>query len=182
MKEQSNVIKAFENGVFLFNYGFQKEKPNMSDKAQPNWVKVSKTRFDMIKDAVQKARKNNLQSKPKNASPINFDNSNKLIQDIVHGNITHEKALNKMANIDNNFPKIIELKSFYPNQIKVVNIYYMVNEIFTREAKELVENKGELILKNSKSDHSDEQKQLNTARQGFAEQPMNNLTLQIYLI
>ena len=41
-KNRSGVIKAFENGVFPFNYRFQKEKPNMPDKALPNWVKVSK--------------------------------------------------------------------------------------------------------------------------------------------
>ena len=48
-KNRISVIKAFENGVFPFNYGFQKEKPDMSDKALPNWVKVSKKRFNMIK-------------------------------------------------------------------------------------------------------------------------------------
>ena len=41
-KNRSNVIKAFVNRVFPFNYGFQKEKPDMSDKRLPNWVKVSK--------------------------------------------------------------------------------------------------------------------------------------------
>ena len=48
-KNKGNVIKAFENGLFPFNFGFQKEKPDMSDKALPNWVKVSKKRFNMIK-------------------------------------------------------------------------------------------------------------------------------------
>ena len=48
----------------------------------------------------------------------------------------------------------------------------MVSEIFTGETKKLVENnKGELDLEKSKSDHSDEQKESNTARQRFAEQP-----------
>ena len=46
---RSNVIKASENGIFPFNYRFQKEKPDMSDKALPNLVKVSKKRFDTIK-------------------------------------------------------------------------------------------------------------------------------------
>ena len=35
-KNGSNVIKASENGAFPFNYGFQKEKPDVSDKALPN--------------------------------------------------------------------------------------------------------------------------------------------------
>ena len=32
---RSSVIKAFKNGVFPFNYGFQKENPDMTDKALP---------------------------------------------------------------------------------------------------------------------------------------------------
>ena len=40
-KNSSNVIKAFEKGFFPFNYGFQKEKSDMSDKALTNWLKVS---------------------------------------------------------------------------------------------------------------------------------------------
>ena len=64
-----------------------------------------------------------------------------------------------MADINNNFGKITELKSFNSNQIKVVNTYFMMSEIFTGVAKELMENnKGEIYLKKSKSDHSDEQK------------------------
>ena len=54
---------------------------------------------------VQNARRNNLQASPKHAGPINFDASDKLIQVIVHGNIIHEEALNKMADIDNNLKK-----------------------------------------------------------------------------
>ena len=102
-KNKSNVIMAFQNGVFPFNYGFQKEKPDMSVKALPNWVKVNKKRFDAIKNAVQNAKRNNLLARPQHASLINFDASNKLIQDIAHGNITHEEASNKIADINNSF-------------------------------------------------------------------------------
>ena len=51
----------------------------MSDKALPNWVKVSKKRFDTVKNAVQNAKRDNLQSIPQYASLINFDNSNMTI-------------------------------------------------------------------------------------------------------
>ena len=78
---------------------------------------------------------------------------------MVHGNITYEEALNKMADINNNFTKITELKSFNPNQIKVANTYFMVSEIFTGKTKIFMENnEGELYLSKSKSDHSDKQK------------------------
>ena len=88
-------LRYFKTECFRFNYGFQKEKPDMSEKALPNWVKVSKKRFDAIKNAVQNSKRDNLQARPHHVSPINFDNSSKLIQDIVHGNITYEEALNK---------------------------------------------------------------------------------------
>ena len=45
-KNRNNVIKAFENGVFPFNDGFQKKKElDMSDKALPDWVKVSEKKI-----------------------------------------------------------------------------------------------------------------------------------------
>ena len=144
----------------------------MSDKALPNWVKVSKKRFDAIKNSVQNAKGNNLQARPQHASLINFDNSNKLIQDIVHGNITYEDALKKMPDINDNFTNVTELKSLNPNQIKAANTYFMVNEIFTGKTKKFMEdNEGELYLFKSKSNHSNKQKESNTIRQRFAEQP-----------
>ena len=77
-----------------------------------------------------------------------------------------------MADIDDNFTKITEQKSFNPNQIKVVNIYLQVNEIFTGKTKKFMKNnEDELYLFESKSDHSDEQKESNIARQRFTEQP-----------
>ena len=94
----------------------------------------------MIKNALQNARKNNLQTRPQHSSPIDFDESNELIYEIVHGNITHEEALNKMAE-GNGVAKAIKEN-----------------------------NKGELYVSESKSVYSDEQKESNKARQRFAEQ------------
>ena len=57
---KGNVIKAFEDGIFPFNNGFyQKEESNMADKALPDWVKVDKKRFDMIKMEIQNAKNKN---------------------------------------------------------------------------------------------------------------------------
>ena len=116
--------------------------------------------------------RDNLQARPQRSSPINFDNSNKLIQDIVHGNITHKEALDKMGGIDDNFTNITEQESLNSKQVKVANIYFMVSEIFTGNTKKFMENnKGELYVFESESHHSDEQKESNIARQRFAEQP-----------
>ena len=81
-----------------------------------------------------------------------------------------------MADINNNFRKITELKSFNQNQIKVAKTYFMMNEIFTGVAKEIKENnKAEIYVSESKSVYSDEQIESNTARQRFAEQPNEQL-------
>ena len=113
-----------------------------------------------------------MQARPQHVSPINFNNSNKLIQDIVHGSITYKEEFNKMADMDDNFTKITKLKRFKPNQIKVANTYFMVSESFIGKNKKFMENnEGELYLFESKSDHSDAQKESNIARQRFAEQP-----------
>ena len=44
-KNKSNVIMAFKNEVFPFNYRFHKEMADMSHKALPNCVKVSKKKI-----------------------------------------------------------------------------------------------------------------------------------------
>ena len=82
----------------------------MSDKALPNWVKVSKKglmrqkmQFKMLKEILYKLDHRLIQT---------------LIQDIVHGNITHEEALNKMADIDYNFTKITEKKVLTQTKLK----------------------------------------------------------------
>ena len=65
-----------------------------------------------------------------------------------------------MAGIYDNFKKNIEIKSFYPNQIKVINTYFMLSETFNGETKKSVKNnEGGLDFFKSKSDHSDEQKE-----------------------
>ena len=49
--------------------------------------------FDMIKNKVQNAGNNNLQARPNRKSLINFNESNKLLQDIEHSKIIYEEAL-----------------------------------------------------------------------------------------
>ena len=73
----------------------------MSDKQPdelklPKWVKVKKKRFDVIKNKVQNARDNNLQARQNRGSLINFDKSNKLLQDIEHSKVTYEEALKRI--------------------------------------------------------------------------------------
>ena len=58
--------------------------------------KSKKKRFDVIKNKVQNARDNNLQARQNRGSLINFDKSNKLLQDIEHSKVTYEEALKRI--------------------------------------------------------------------------------------
>ena len=44
-------------------------------------------------------KSNSLQARPNRGSPITFNESNKLLQDIEHSRITHEEALKRINNI-----------------------------------------------------------------------------------
>ena len=57
--------------------------------------KSKQKRFARIKNKVQNAKNNNLQARPF-GKVIDFIESNKLIQEAVHGKITHEKALKRI--------------------------------------------------------------------------------------
>ena len=86
----------------------------MFHKALPEWVKVSKKRFDTIKNKVQNAKNNNLQARPL-GNPINFTKSSKFIQVMAHVEITSEEALKKIISIRNDICEIISQKTFDTN-------------------------------------------------------------------
>ena len=93
----------------------------MSDKALPDWVKVDEKRFNVIKNEIQPAKNKNLQARPNRGSPIYFDKSYKLIQDIEHSNITHKEALKIITDIRKNIERLNDLNEFNLNQVKVLN-------------------------------------------------------------
>ena len=121
----------------------------------------------MIKNGFQQAKRNDLQARPQHGSPINFDESYKLIQEIVHGNITHEEALNKMAGIRKNIKRLADLNEFYPNQVKVINALFMVDEISTGEFERYKLSDDGYILLRSKND----QKESDIVKQKSDNQP-----------
>ena len=62
------------------------------------WVKVSKKRFDVIKNKVQNAKNNNLQARPNRSSLINFNESDKT---------EDQEALKRIKNIRGDIKKKI---------------------------------------------------------------------------
>ena len=73
----------------------------------PKRVKVSKKRFYMIRNIVQNAKNNSLQDRSNRSSLVNFNKSNKLLQDIQHSRITHKEALKRINNICSDITKNI---------------------------------------------------------------------------
>ena len=116
--------------------------------------KVSKQRFDVIKKKVQNAKKNKkLQIRPKGSRVININKQNNLLYEIENGQITYEEALKRRKNICNDINKIINMQSLNLNQINLLNILFMLNEIFTGESESVEVNKDgniEIFKENQK--------------------------------
>ena len=128
----------------------------------PKRVKVSKKRFDMIRNIVQNAKNNSLQDLSNRSSLVNFNKSNKLLQDIQHSRITHKEAMKRINNICSDITKNINKESLNSNQVNLINILFMVNEIFAGEIKSVkANNESTLEVFEEKSDRekqeSDEQ-------------------------
>ena len=119
----------------------------------------------MIKTKVQNAKNNNLKARPNRKSLINFNESKKLLQNTEHSKITYGEALNRINNIRSDIKKIIDKESLYANQVNVVNILFMVDEIFTGKIESLEANgEDNLEVFEEKSDREKQEpdEQLNT--------------------
>ena len=116
--------------------------------------KVSKQSFDVIKKKVQNAKKKKkLQIRPKGSRVININKQNNLLYEIENGQITYEEALKRRKNICNDINKIINMQSLNLNQINLLNILFMLNEIFTGESESVEVNKDgniEIFKENQK--------------------------------
>ena len=94
-----------------------------------------------------------MQSRPNRKNLINLDKSNKLLKDIEHSKITDEEALKRINNIRSDIIKIINNESINSNQVEVINIFFMVDEVFTGEIESVkANNKGILEVFKEKSD------------------------------
>ena len=114
------------------------EQPD--DLNLPKGIKVSKKRFDVIKKKVQNAKINNLQARPKGGKVININESNKLLHEIENSQITYEEALKRIKNILSDINKLVSVQCINLNQANMLNIIFMVNEIFTGERESVEVN------------------------------------------
>ena len=120
--DRLNIMLSVIDRIYRsFEYKFLPgEQPD--ELKLPKWVKVSKKRFDMIKNKVQNAKNNNLQARPNRSSLINFSESNNLLQGIEYSRISHEEALKRIKNIRSDIKKIVDKNSLNSNQFKVLNV------------------------------------------------------------
>ena len=98
-------------------------------------------------------KKKKLQIRPKGSRVININKQNNLLYEIENGQITYEEALKRRKNICNDINKIINMQSLNLNQINLLNILFMVNEIFTGESESVEVNKDgniEIFKENQK--------------------------------
>ena len=71
--------------------------------------KSRRKRFNVVKNEIQQAKNKNLQARPNRGSPIYFDDSYELIQDIERSNTTHEEALKIITDIRKNIERLDDL-------------------------------------------------------------------------
>ena len=144
----SIINRIYQFFQYKFLPGEQPDESNL-----PKWMKVSKQRFDMIKKNVQNAKINNLKARPKGSKVININESNKLLLEIENSQITYEGALKGIENIRSDVNKLVNGQSIYLNQVNVLNILFMVNEIFTGEIESVgVNEKDDFEIFKEKSD------------------------------
>ena len=63
-------------------------------------------------------KSNSLQARPNRGSPITFNESKKLLEDIEHSRITLEEALKRINNIRSDIERFINQKSINETRLK----------------------------------------------------------------
>ena len=121
-------------------------------------------KFDLIKK-VENAKINNLHARSKGSKVININESNKLLYEIEYSQITYEEALKRIENIRSDINKFLSEQSINLNQVNVLNILFMVNEIFTGESESVEVNKEdnlEVFKEKSDKEKQESDEQLDT--------------------
>ena len=74
------------------------EKEDETDQELPPWIKVTKSRFNEIRDVITKANKSKLMTRLEKRN-ITLKNAEKLLEDVISGKINKKKAENMSNNI-----------------------------------------------------------------------------------
>ena len=88
----------------------EEDEENEKDEAIPEWVKMTKSRFDRIRSMIIRGVNNGLKTKIDNKT-ITLNNAKKMIEDIVSGKIDKNEAVSMYNNII-----VIEFKTVMKSQ------------------------------------------------------------------
>ena len=126
---RNEVIKAFEDGVFLLKDGFQEKELDVLKL--PDSVRVDKKTFKQIKDEVKKVKDKNIYVRSNHDTYIRVNNSYNVIWDIEYGRITHKEELERINKIHSDIKKIDNQEEVNENQLLILNPLLLVDSIFT---------------------------------------------------
>ena len=90
-KHDNENLKDFSYQVDEVNKADITETEDETDQELPPWIKVSKSRFNEIKDVITKANESKLMTRL-DGSNITLKNLEKLLEDIISGMINKKKA------------------------------------------------------------------------------------------
>ena len=136
----------------------EKQQKVTSKKFDKKDEQPDELRFDVIKKKVQNAKKKKkkLLVRIKGSKVININKSSNLLDEIENGQITYEETLKQIEN---------NLQSLNSNQINLLNILFMVNEIFTGESGSVKVNKEgniEIFKEKSNKEKQESDEKLDT--------------------
>ena len=106
----------------------EKQDEDETDQELPPWIKVSKSRFNEIKDMITKANEIKLITRLRGRN-ITLKNVEKLLEGIISGKINKNKARNMYNSIVEDVNKLNKLKST-ESRTKMLPIYKQLEESF----------------------------------------------------
>ena len=114
----------------------QNEDEDETDQKLPPWIKVSKSRFNEIKDVITKANESKLMTKLEGRN-ITLKRAEKLLEGIISGKIDWKKAKDIFNNIAEDANKLNKLKPTESRK-KMLPIYKQLEESFRGSEAEIM--------------------------------------------
>ena len=153
-KHDYENLKGFSNQVDEVNKADVTEKEDETDQEFPPRIKVSKSRFNEIKDVITKANESKLMTRLEGRN-ITLKNGEKLLEGMISGKINKKKAKDMYNNIAEDVNKLNKLKPT-ESRGKMLPIFWQFEEIFMGpKADDEVDNKVDDEVDDEKVDTTD---------------------------
>ena len=127
-KHDYESLKDFSYQVDEVNKANVTEKEDETDQELSPWIKVSKSRFNEIKDVITRANESKLVTRLEGRN-ITLKNAEKLLEDIISGKINKKKARGMYNDIAEDVNKLNKLKPTESIK-KMLPIFWQLEEIF----------------------------------------------------